>query len=254
LQGQKSSELTITSQHGCTVGNARLHRLLMEETLNIARTEESPVHTTFTLTEDAEGSPPPRPVARLFVWQRFGPLGDVRKQPQVVYGIDEVLSRKLHLPATDLTRCFDGQRRTGTVLWPAETTRYRGGHASASVDKVLRSAQIILQYERPVTASALAIWEDPRDLPTAAFVLECADTFQSKGQPRFSSRTWTDNDWTFLCGDRGNTAYFHVHKFPPTSAKVWRYTIVDTPGKTQRLAELELLQFPADVVETEVLD
>jgi hypothetical protein len=154
----------------------------------------------------------------------IGLLGDPRVNP-LDLGITPRLSGKLHLAITDPYSYVDGKRYAGTPLYPV---------LRRSDD--LRSAQIVIEFDQPRPIEALGVWEDPDDAPTAEFSLECCDRYQV-GDPLTKELL---ADWKLVCVGRGNRDFFHLHAFPTRTARIWRYTILNTPAVIQRCAEIEL--------------
>jgi hypothetical protein len=217
-------ELTLRSDSGAKLSDAELVKLDLSNMLNVARTARP--------GQEAAGGE--ENVPQVMVPNVIGLLGDPRCE-QVAYGMSADGGRgweKADLPPelrraqTDRYAPFDGDFLTGTVLYPA--VRRRGD---------LRSAQVLIELPKAHAVSAIGVWEDPAGLPASAFALECCDKYEIDKMTKTPKA-----DWRLVCAARGNEQYFHVHRFPPAKAKIWRYTIIETPDVAQRCAEIELME------------
>ncbi|MGI6494820.1 MAG: hypothetical protein ACOX5G_01805 [Kiritimatiellia bacterium] len=178
-------------------------------------------------------------VPRVIVPNVFAYIGDLR-QEQAAYGFALPRGAKLVLPPdlaaspgqTQPSSYFDGDVLRGDPLYPVVYPSYFD-HPDGMRD--LRSATILMEFEKPRSVRGIGIWEHPHDLPTEAFLLECCDAYAVNPETRV-----LQGDWKLVCAGRGNHDYFHAMDFPETEARVWRFTIVRTPGAIQRVAEVEL--------------
>lgn len=188
-------------------------------------------------------------VPSVYIYNVLGQLGDPRCE-QVVFGFTmPKLGHGQKLPPfppgvtrrskTDPNSYVDGKVYTGTPLYPTIHSTHgnvRLGRPQAN----LRSAQIVIEYEKPRTIMGLGIWEHPGAEPVADFALEACDKYEVS-----ESLTRTlDGNWRLVCAGRGNLDYFHAHTFAPHKARVWRFTVVATPASAQRIAELEFYEDP----------
>ena len=107
----------------------------------------------------------------------------------------------------------------------------------------LRSAEVIIEFEKKRSIHALGIWEDPSDLPASEFALTCCDSYGIDPQSQNIVA-----DWRLVCVGRGNIDYYHLHSFPPVEARIWRYTVLRAPGREQRCAEIELYEDAVDTL------
>jgi len=173
-------------------------------------------------------------VPQVMVPNVIGLLGDPRCE-HMAYGFSADAGRgweKAALPEryrnakTDRYTYFDGDVRNGTPLYP--TARRRGN---------LRSAQIVLEFQKPRKISTLGVWETPGELPVRAFALECCDDYETDETTKVLTA-----EWKLVCIGRRNADYFHMHTFAPTEARVWRYTVLDSSAPVQLCAEIELYQ------------
>lgn len=189
---------------------------------------------------------------RVMVPNVHGALGDPRVE-QVAFGwpakgSNAPLPADLQgkgTPVTEGFALFDGNVYAGTVLYP---TVFPGAAAwnPPQALNTLRSAQVILEFAKPCAAEAVAVWEQPGDRPVTAFTLEYATSADVKA----GEKAEIPGDWKLALEVRDNSDYFQARTFAkPITARVWRYTIVDTPCAVQRLAEIELFQSAVDALE-----
>jgi len=182
---------------------------------------------------------------RVLIPNFFGMLGDSRCE-QTVYGFKmdggrgnpdvRIPEEYLDERSTDPWSYFDGDVYHGTPLYPAMYRKHN-----------LRSAEIIMVFREPRTFSAIGVWEDPRERPVDSFALEVCDSYEIAQK--------TDifvGDWRPVYHHRRNTQYYHVHAFPATTGKVWRYTVLRTPAHVQRCAEIELYESAVDALEADM--
>lgn len=187
---------------------------------------------------------------RLFIPNVQGALGDPRVE-QVAFAFPDgkfALPPDLQgqeRPKSDVFSVFDADVHSGTPLYP---TVYPGRHPWDPPQSIatMRCAQVVLEFAKPVAVEALGVWEHPGDLPVREAVLEYAMKGPAGGLER-------DGDWKLAFEHRNNLDYYHFHRFAePVTAKLWRYTIIDTPSVVQRLAEIELYQTAVDAMENDL--
>jgi hypothetical protein len=210
--------LTFTAQGGATLREGRLVVVSPGDWVNVAATPAPGRPAKF------KAGPNPS-VPRIMVPNVVGLLGDPRRE-QMAYG----------LKTADVYACFDGDGATGTDLYGLEYPM-NPVWAPADMEKDLRSARVLMEFEKPRTIRALAVWERPGDWPVEAFTLERCDRYETDIMTKELKA-----DWRLVCAGRGNAQYYHLHTFPPVAGRVWRYTLVRTPAAAQRLAELELFE------------
>jgi len=210
-------EVSFSSKSGGTLTAGKLVLLKAHGEVNAALTAK--------LTPGAEGEGSHENVPQVMVPNVLGLLGDPREEP-MAWGLDAKAAGARGWTATDKFAPVDGKLYDGTVLYDAT---FRRGN--------LRSAQVVIEFAKPRPIDAIAIWEDPADLPTTAFVLECCDHYTITPKEKTLQA-----DWKLICQGRGNNSYYHLHSFKPVAGKVWRYTILDIRGKAQRVAEIELFE------------
>jgi len=237
-RGGQSVEVSLTSVGGAALTGIGLQRLNLHGFTNAAATAVG-----------RAGANPQAP--KVMVPNVHGALGDPRVE-QMAYGFPD--KGEFPLPPdvkppvhTDAFSYFDGDVLAGTPLYPT----VRPGKAPWDPPQALatlRSAQVVLDFARPVTVAAVGVWEHPSDAPVSAFAVEYCGGASEAGLTRELT-----GDWKLAFEARGNRDYYHVHPFAkPLTGKVWRYTVLDTPSAIQRLAELELYQSLVDSLETEL--
>ncbi len=197
-------------------------------------------------------------VPRVFVYNVMGQLGDPRCE-QLVYGFTVPrLKRGQELPTfppgvtrkskTNPNSYVDGKPYSGTPLYP--TVYPLGQPSKGQAQPNLRSAQILIEYQKPRTIRGVGIWEHPGAEPVAAYALEACDKYEmSKKLNRV-----LEGNWRLIAAGRGNLDYFHAKFFKPHKAKVWRFTVIATPATVQRIAELELYQDAIDGLDSILSD
>jgi hypothetical protein len=223
--------LTFRATGGGGVEGLQLLRLKLSEFDNAARAgvtqKGGNVNTPQVLVPNVHGAlgdPRVEQVAHGFPAQARGPLPPDLKGPQ----------------KTDPFSYFDGDVLAGTPLYP---TVFPGQAPWNPVESrpTLRSAQLVLEYAKPRTVRAAAVWEHPSDRPVSAFVLEYCD------DARPGALKSLEGSWQIAVEGHDNADYFHLHAFDtPISARYWRYTVLETPCPVQRIAELELLESALD--------
>jgi hypothetical protein len=94
-----------------------------------------------------------------------------------------------------------------------------------------------MEFDKPAPIEGIGVWEHPHDLPVRSFILEyCNNAHAAQSMTRQMA-----GDWRVALSPRDNTDYYHAHFFEkPISARFWRYTIAETAGLVQRVAEIEL--------------
>ncbi len=199
-------------------------------------------------------------VARVYVYQVMGKLGNVRERDQLAYGF-RVSGQAIKEGGVDpstfppgVTRksktnsnsYVDGDVYTGTPLYVSEYFS-RDPKQKGLPAPNLRSAQIVIEYQKPRTIRGVGIWEHPGARPTSAFALEACDRYTVSEK---CSRT-LDGNWRLVTSGKNNHDYFHAHTFKPHKARVWRFTVIATPATIQRIAELELYQDAMDGLDIE---
>ncbi|HUW32130.1 MAG TPA: hypothetical protein VM223_11005 [Planctomycetota bacterium] len=216
----RSVQLTFQSAGGVTLQDGRIVLLKTEDWTNVSPTPspDSAGTDRFKIADN-------RNVPRVMVPNIYGQIGDPRVE-QMAYGTK----------GTDVFKLFDVDVFTGTDLYEIEYPL--NDWQPSTWERNLRGARIVMEYDRPRVMRALAIWEQPGDVPNESYALECCDKYEIDEKMTKELKA----DWKFVCGVRDNTDYFHLHAFPPTKAKVWRLTIVRTQARMQRLAEVELYE------------
>lgn len=240
--------LTLAGPAELRLSDARLRHLRLGDLVNAALTAKGRAGAN-------------RNVPWLMVPNVVGFLGDPRGIEQVAYGwpgdAKVTLPPDLTAPVrTELARVFDGDVLQGTPLYPAS---YPGHVTWAPVESrsILRSAQVVMAFEKPRTIAAVGIWEHPFDRPVSAFALEytddrrMAEAGQNVRQGLLStSVTGFAADWKLAVAVGGNRDYYHLHRLAkPVAARYWRYTVLETSSTVQRVAEIELYESGIDALE-----
>ncbi len=241
-------ELTLEGPAELRLADARLRQLRLGDFVN----------ATLTAAGRAGAN---RNAPWLMVPNVVGFLGDPRGTEQVAYGwpgdAKGALPSDLTPPVrTEIARVFDGDVLQGTPLYPSS---YPGRVAWAPVESrdILRSAQVVMAFEKPRTIAAVGIWEHPFDRPVSGFALEytndrrVAEAGQNVRSGLLStSVTGFAADWNLAVASYGNRDYYHLHRLSkPVAARFWRYTVLETPSSVQRVAEIELYETGIDALE-----
>jgi len=220
LRFEKGRTVSVKFQaRRASVSGGRLLLLQPEELSNVAPTP-SPKGGGMRQFDQKDN----RNVPRVMVPNIFGVIGDPRRE-QMAFGTKK----------TDVYALFDNDPYSGTELFGIEYPLNEW--QPASWERNLRSAQVVMEFDRPRTLRALGIWEHSGAPPAEAYALECCDTYEVDEMTQE-----LEADWKLACAVRGNTQYYHVHSFEPKKAKVWRLTVLRTSADMQRLAEIELYE------------
>jgi hypothetical protein len=203
---------------GATLSEGELVLVSMSEWANVAVT---PAPGSGEMSQF--GTKDNRNVPRVMVPNVYGLIGDPRRE-QMAYGLDD----------TNVYKLFDGKAYTGTDLWEIE---FPHKSVRPGAKDTLRGARIVMEFEQPRPIRGLGVWERAGDLPVQTMALEYCNSYEIDEMTRE-----LHGDWKLACAVRNNRHYYHVHTFEPKKAKVWRLTIIDTPAKLQRLAEIELYE------------
>jgi hypothetical protein len=220
--------LTLTAESGTTLSRPEIRLVRLADYWN----------ATYMSPTDISKS---AMVPRVMVPNIHGCLGDPRVE-QMDYGFPPGWGGKLPpdlkgRQETVVKTCFDGNLYSGTPLYPAVCPAGSAPWYPAGSRSTLRSAEIIMEFDKPAPIEGIGIWEHPHDLPVRSFILEyCGDAHVAQSMTKQMV-----GDWKVALAPRDNTDYYHAHFFEkPISAKFWRYTITETPGLVQRVAEIEL--------------
>jgi hypothetical protein len=218
-------EVTFTAKSGATVEKGRLLRVGHDEWSNVAWVHKPGSPESATRKPLANSNAP-----TLMVPNIYGQIGDPRCE-QMAYGLKE----------SDIYACFDRDAYAGTTLYKVVTPLVESW--TGEWEPNLRGAEIVMEYGKPRVLSALGLWEQPGDLPNEAYTLECCDQYEVDPMTKAFK-----TDWRLVATIRNNTDYYHAHTFKPAKAKIWRLTLVRTPAKLQRLAEVELYEEEAQTM------
>lgn len=237
LRTSQAGTVTLTFQADgpCTLSQGQTVHLRLEDLRNGAF---SPGAKTDGKTAFDQQAP------MVMIPNFFGLLGDGRCE-QMAYGFTlnggrgnpdpDIPAHLLTETKTNRHSFFDGNVLHGSPLYPSLWRRTD-----------LRSAEIVMTFEKPRTFQAIGLWEDPRELPIESFALECADHVEKAHMTEV-----LEGKWRPVIAGRGNRDYYHIHAFKPTTARIWRYTILRTPATIQRVAEIELYESVVDAFEAD---
>ena len=228
LKAPDKVALTLSAESGAVVSGGRLARLDLSDYSNLAYLDPEKMGSGIQ-------------VPRVLVPNIHGALYDPRVE-QMAYGFSAKWRGKLPpdlsgKQETQVRKCFDGNVYVGTPLYPSHRPAgHKGWYPRGSIS-TLRSAEVIVEFEKPTAVAGLGLWEHPHDHPVRSFILECCNDARRTDD---MAKT-LGGSWKVAAAVRDNTDYYHRHFFPkPVTAKFWRYTIVDTPALVQRVAEIEL--------------
>ena len=238
LRPAKEDEVAIAvrSAGGASLGDGRITRLDMQGFANAAY---NPVGSGRAVQNAA--------VPRVLIPNVWGLIGDPRRD-QMAFGYSLPKGDSEPPPGaprsaeTRPATYVDGRIDYGTPLYPSIYPLNKPWDPPLTL-KNLRSAQIVIDYEKPRTISGIGIWEQPGDRPVSAFALEACDKYEPDGMTKELK-----GNWQLVYAGSGNIDYYHAHMFKPLKARVWRYTLLRTPAPVQQIAELELYEDAMDSV------